>query len=125
MVHVTRGLVGVTFGQHLPASWHEGATVRGRLFLLHILPAWVQEICITRLDNPGRELQTTERGGLLRTWNHTIRVEAATAKQCRYSDRVEIKAGVWTPLVWPVAHAFFRYRQWRLRHLLHQTKRGA
>lgn len=111
--YVTRGLL--RWSGDLPERWQPGLVLRSRLYLFGLLPGGMHELRITRVDDQRREIQTTEHGGLLRVWNHTIRVEPDGVARCRYTDRVEIEAGLLTPMVWLVAHVFFRYRQMRLR----------
>jgi hypothetical protein len=118
MLYVCRGLLGLAGSGSLPETWQEGVTVRRRLLLCHLLPAWVHEIRIARIDDLKREFQTAERGGLLRAWNHTIRVEPDDGGRCRYTDRIEVRAGIWTAVAWLIAQVFFRYRQMRLRRLV-------
>ncbi len=38
----------------------------------------------------------------------------------RYSDVIDIDAGILTPLVWGFAHLFYHYRQMRWRKLAQQ-----
>jgi hypothetical protein len=59
------------------------------------------------------EILTHESGGLISVWNHQMAVESKPDGQSVYSDVVEIRAGVFTPLVWLYANIFYRYRQMR------------
>jgi hypothetical protein len=113
-LYVTRGLFRWSNGQ-LPEKWLTGVKVRSRMFIFHLLPAWMHELQIIAIDDQKRQFQTIEHGGILRAWNHAITVEPENEARCRYTDLVEIKAGLLTPMVWLLAHVFFRYRQMRLR----------
>jgi hypothetical protein len=117
-LHVTRGILGLKDAERLPAQWQPGSVVRSRLLLFNIVPAWVHELRVVRVDDHARELYTNEHGGPLSKWNHRITVEPLSVSCCRYTDAVEIGAGLFTPLVWLNAHLFFRYRQHRLRQLV-------
>jgi hypothetical protein len=69
-------------------------------------------------------------GGVLRVWNHTLHVEPLTGRSCRYSDTVEIEAGLFTPVVVKVSRWIYRYRQRRWhklvrKHLLPEGPRYA
>jgi hypothetical protein len=112
-LHVSRGLLGMT--AEFPEEWTEATRVRGRLWPFHVLPGWVHELHVVRVDEIGREIQTAEGGGLVHVWNHTLRVKAIDQTHCRYTDVVEIHAGLLTSVAWLVAALFFRYRQARLR----------
>jgi hypothetical protein len=117
--YVTRGVLGYRLIGGDPGELHEGMVVRGRLWFFHVLPAWTHAIRIVRVDEPGREILTSENGGPVRGWDHRIHVEplAGEPERCRYTDEITIRAGVLTPLVWGYVHVIFRYRQARWRRL--------
>lgn len=115
LVFITKGLLG--FSQdNFPNEWEEGKTVSTRLFLFNLVPAWQHEISFVRIDDLRRELYTNEKGGMISVWNHLIKIGEVNKNTCLYTDRVEIKAGLLTPIVWCFAQIFYRYRQrrWRL-----------
>ncbi len=115
LVFITKGLLG--FSQHdFPSRWEEGKTVSARLLLFNLVPAWRHEISFVRIDDSQRELYTNEKGGIISVWNHLIKIGEVDANTCLYTDRIEIKAGLLTPIVWCFAQIFYRYRQrrWRL-----------
>ena len=88
-----------------------------RLLFFGFIPAWWHEIHIARLDEAQREIQTAEHGGPVEDWHHRITVDERGPYQSRYTDEIEIRAGLLTPLVWGYAQLFYRYRQWRWRRL--------
>lgn len=117
-LYVTRGALGLSVTGGLPVEFRRGQDIRGRLLLFGVVPVWQHDLHLVRVDDARRELYSNECGGPLRAWNHRITVEPTGADRCRYTDVVEIDAGLLTPLVWVVAQGFFRYRQSRLRRLL-------
>jgi hypothetical protein len=58
-----------------------------------------------------------EHGGAVKKWNHVILVELAGAGRTRYTDSVDIEAGLLSPAIWLYAQFFYRYRHWRWRKL--------
>jgi hypothetical protein len=56
-------------------------------------------------------------GGPVETWNHHIQIEAIDSTRCRYSDTIEIRAGLFTIPLALFAHTIYRYRQGRWRRL--------
>jgi len=116
-LYVTKGVLGIADADRYPEEWHAGDVVRARLVFFGFLPGWMHELRLVRVDGERRELYTNERGGVLSAWNHCITVEPAGATRCRYTDEIDMDAGLLTPLVWLYAHIFFRYRQMRLRRL--------
>ena len=108
--YIARGLVGFG-GEGLPQAFTEGSAVEVRLWFFGVLPAWRHHLAIRSIDHQRRELLSNERGGLVRVWNHLIKVESVDAARCRYTDDLEIEAGLF-------AQGFYRYRQWRWRSWL-------
>ena len=107
------------FEADLPRRWPaQGGVVRvERMLLLCVVPAWSHELRFVRLDDEEHEMLTSEGGRPIRVWKHRIRVEPLSERLCRYTDEVEVRAGVLTPLVWCFAQLFYRYRQMRWRGL--------
>jgi hypothetical protein len=119
-VYVTRGVLGLKTRQPLPPQWPLGETVQARLIFFHLIPAWTHELQIVHIDDSQREVLSNERGGLIKLWNHRITVTPVSSSCCRYVDEIDIEAGALTPLVWLLAHLFYRYRQMRWRYLARQ-----
>ncbi|OBK33300.1 hypothetical protein A5658_13820 [Mycobacterium sp. 1245111.1] len=124
-LYVCKGLFGVPAlaGRSEPLQAGECGT--GWLIAFHVVPAYRHTIEVIDVDEAQRTIRTHEHGGVLRAWNHTLRVEPVDAQTCRYFDTVEIDARPITALVAALAVGIFRYRQrrWRKlvrRHLLPQ-----
>jgi hypothetical protein len=106
----------------LPNKWQERRyLVKLRLFGL--LPIGTQWIVIT-CDNfkstfgTGRyHLRDDGTGTLAKRWDHRIFIEALTGTRCRYTDIVDIEAGVLTPMIWILAQMFYWHRQRRWHQL--------
>jgi hypothetical protein len=116
--YVTRGVLGYRVTEGTPDDLREEMVVRGRLYFFHVLPAWTHSIRVVRVDEQAREILTSENGGPVENWGHLIRVQHGPEPgRSRYTDQIDIRAGVLTPLVWAYAHVFYRYRQARWRRL--------
>lgn len=116
-LYVVRGLMGLPAAREWPEEHREGLKLRGRLWFFHVVPGWEHEIRVVSVDEEKLELRTEERGGLVRTWNHRLKVEPVHEARSRYTDEIRLEAGVLTSLVWAFAHLFYRYRQARWRSL--------
>lgn len=104
-----------------PAHFVDGEPVAGRLWLLGFIPFGRQWIVPSlhlppQGDSPKR-LRDNGYSRLIRRWDHWISVEPDGAGGTRYSDTVEVEAGVLTPLIGLFAHLFYRHRQRRWRGL--------
>lgn len=102
----------------LPHVWQTG-TYLVRLWLGGLVPLGLQWIVISFPSSAeGFELRDQGRGHLARTWDHRITVHALPDGRTRYTDAVEVRAGLLTPLVWGFAQLFYRHRQRRWKRLV-------
>ena len=98
----------------LPEKWAD-AKYRVGLWILGSIPFGSQVIDISRGefsdDKSGYLARLRDNGhsAVVARWDHWITVESAPGG-CRYTDRVEIQAGIFTPLVWAFAWIFYRHR---------------
>lgn len=115
---VTRGLVDLAGVDEHGPGWGEGDTVTGRLRVLGV-PFSHHRITVESIDPHRRRLQSDEAGGPIRLWRHLIAVDAVDGDDARsrYTDTIEIRAGVLTPAIAAFARVFYRLRQRRWRRL--------
>lgn len=119
-LYVCKGLFGIPAlaGRSEPLRLGERGTAW--LFAFHLIPAYRHTIEIVQIDETDKTLRTHEYGGILKAWNHTLRVEAVDEQSCRYSDTVEVDAGAVTAVVATIAAVIYRYRQRRWHKLVRQ-----
>jgi hypothetical protein len=92
-----------------------GDQLSARIRFLGFIPGWTHTLCIERMEE--REIASSEHGGPVTAWNHTLTFEPIAERACRYTDTVEVRAGMLTPLVAAFAALIYRYRQMRWRSL--------
>lgn len=93
------------------------ATYWVRLRLLGCVPFGRQAIVISYPPTAhGFTMHDAGHSRLVRQWEHTITILPAPGGAI-YRDRVDIRAGVLTPLVWLFARVFYRHRQRRWQAL--------
>lgn len=97
----------------LPDRWRHGETVRMRPLIFGFVPMGVRQLHWEHIDDQARCMQTREHDPLIRRWDHRIAVEPSGVGACRYTDDVDINAGVLTFPVWLFAQWFYRHRQRR------------
>lgn len=98
-----------------PERW-EDRPYRVRLKVFCVLPAGSQVIDISRSEGPGiRRLRDRGVGTVAKVWDHTLTAEALPDGRTRYTDTLEVRAGVLTAGMWLFSQVFFRHRQRRLR----------
>jgi len=115
---ITHGFLGFIGSKNWPEEFYEGQEIDTRFVFFHIFPAWKHYLRVVKLDNHRKELYSNEKGGPIKIWNHLIKIEPETDQSCKYTDQIEIKAGLLTPFVWGYAHVFYRYRQHRWKRLI-------
>ena len=99
----------------VPDHLEEGEEISARLYFLGLIPAWTHHL---KLVSAGpREVYSNEHGGPVSTWNHRLTFEPTSETSCRYTDEVEIEAGISTFPAVLFAHLVYRWRQRRWRTL--------
>ena len=120
--HVTHGLLSFRSAKSFPSEWHEGDQLEFKLYLFNVIPWWRHQLRVAHLDNERHELRLEGSGGPISVWNHTMRIERIAETLCLYTDELELRAGVFTPVAWLFAHSFYRYRQRRLKKRLESSE---
>ena len=103
---------------HLPDQWADG----DYLFQLRwrkMVPLGKQVVSISRpvMDGTSRRLRDNGHSALAKRWDHLISVEP-DGNGTRYTDRIEIDAGIATPVVAAFARRFYSHRQRRWHKLV-------
>lgn len=114
---VTRGLISMPVIRHRTDRWRAGETVVGWVFLFGFIPFSRHHLHVAEINDATRTMTSRERGGLVKVWNHDIVVTPSGVDSCIYRDRIEIDAGLLTPVVVLYATWFYRMRQRRWRAL--------
>ncbi|CPR85179.1 hypothetical protein PP568_10675 [Mycobacteroides abscessus] len=119
-LYLCRGLFGIPAlsGRTEPLRVGEAGTAW--LWGLHLIPLYRHTIHVVEVDADNRTVRTNESGGILRTWNHTLHVEPIGRGRCRYSDSIDINAGMFSAAAAGGAAAIFRYRQRRWHRLVNK-----
>lgn len=92
----------------------QGFRASGRVRWFGVIPSWVHEIEVVRLDD--LEIYTNERGGPVKVWNHRLTFTPLSATSCRYTDELEVEDGLHGVVVRLFVRLMFRHRhrRWRL-----------
>ena len=105
-------------GKALPEKWEMGKKYALSLYAFGFIPLGKHDIAVRKIDAAGKEIATNESSSLARTWDHVIRVEKISEDAVKYTDEVEIEAGLLTMFIWLFAHIFYRHRQRKWKVLL-------
>lgn len=109
--------------RRFPPTWTAGDhLVRTRL--LGILPLGDQRIRISDSRRGAARILEDSGGpetgllGLVTGWRHRMAVSPLPDGRTLYRDRLDISAGVLTPVVWLGAWMFWQYRAMRIRQVV-------
>lgn len=103
---------------NMDSTWDADDEYRLKLYFMKIIPMGKHTIRFSVIDREANKIISQESGSLASVWNHTITFEAIDGERIRYTDTIEIGAGILTPLVWAFANWFYRHRQRRWAKLL-------
>ena len=90
------------------------------MFLFGFIPLGWQAIVISLPEPRGNTRFVRDNGHspLIRRWDHWITIEPSEdGKRTRYTDTVEVEAGLLTPVIAAFARVFYAHRQRRWRAL--------
>jgi hypothetical protein len=110
-------------GDDLGREWITDKTYELKLRFLKIIPLGRHQIKVITISKESNTLVTNESGTLTPVWNHTVQFRQIENRRLRYTDEIEIGAGLLTPAIWVFAHLFYRHRQKRWKTLLKNTHR--
>ena len=110
-------------GMTLPEFWPAGGTVYTKPSLFGVFPMGVRAVHFERIDPIAQEIQTREWDPMIRRWDHLMRFRPLGPDRCRYSDELDIDAGLLTVGVCLFAKWFYRHRQ-RRWHAVARRLRG-
>lgn len=102
-------------------AFRVGAEYSGRLWYFKAIPAWTHKLKIIaggKTDSGAFEIYTNETSGPVRAWNHRLSFVPTGESSCRYTDQIEIPAGLEGLGTKLFVNVFFRYRQRRWLKLL-------
>lgn len=122
--HVAWPLIRFTFQEPNtpPLRWSEGR-YRVGMWSFGVIPLGSQWIVIEYPDGlsiaDGKAtLRDNGSGRFIRQWDHWMIFEDIGNGQTRYTDRLDVRAGVLTPGVWLFARMFYGHRQCRWQGLV-------
>jgi len=99
----------------IPSQWKEGDSYNFRMCLYRFIPIGRHTIHVVSIDKQDGRLYTNEYNRTVKIWNHLITMEDTTGSVTRYTDMVDIYAGIFTSLVawWSIKFYKHRQRKWQ------------
>ena len=96
-------------------NWKNGQSYSYSLFLFGLIPLGKHKIHISMIDNQNMRLLSNESGTFVKGWIHQVLIQQVSPNQTKYTDEVEIKAGILTLFIWLFGLIFYshRHRRWK------------
>lgn len=120
LLHIAAPLIRFTpkDGTTFPKVWQPGE-YRAWMWLFGFVPVGWQAVVISEPPPQGdaRFIRDNGYGPLIRRWDHWITIAPGAQGGTSYTDRIEIEAGLLTPLIATFARLFYAHRQRRWRRL--------
>lgn len=83
---------------------------------------WTMDV--VRRDDDRRILESCEFGGLVRKYQHRLEVEPLSDGEARYTDYLDLDAGIFTDLMFPTFVSMYEKRHQQRRKRLLASERG-
>ena len=122
--HIAWPLIRFTYREPRtpPPTWVEGR-YRVGMWSFGILPLGGQWVGIeypggTSIADGRAVLRDNGSGALIRKWDHWIFLEDIGEGRTRYTDRLDVEAGLLTPFIWLFARVFYGHRQRKWHRLI-------
>jgi hypothetical protein len=105
----------------LPPRWI-AARYRVRMRLFGVIPLGSQDIVITDIEEDADtrrwSFHDAGGGGLAHRFDHHLLAEGLDDRRTRYTDRLDVEAGLLTRPIWVFARMLFAWRHYRWRLLI-------
>jgi len=82
-----------------------------KLFIYGFIPCGNHRIILERIDEENKIIISKEHNNIVKIWNHIIKMENKGEEYIRYTDEVEIYAGIFTLFVAIWSIIFYKHRQ--------------
>lgn len=103
----------------LPAYWCQGETYKLNMYIFGFIPMGHHEITFVRMDDTAKIIATDEKGQLIKSWQHTMKVLNETTDQTSvFRDELSVENGLLTFPTFIGVYLFFVYRHFRIKQLI-------
>jgi len=82
-----------------------------KLFIYGFIPFGDHKIILKELDKENKIILSNENNKIVKIWNHLILMENVGENEVKYTDEVEIYAGIFTLFTAIWAKLFYKHRQ--------------
>ncbi|MCD7899764.1 MAG: hypothetical protein LUH22_07795 [Bacteroides sp.] len=101
--------------------WRKDETYHFRLYIYGVIPMGIHKITVEKMDRDTRELLTAECNKIVTVWNHYIKMKKTVNEKTQYMDRVDLYAGILSPVFAWWTERFYKHRQRRWIKMLNKN----
>ena len=99
-------------------KWELNREYLFKLFIFGIIPLGNHRIILEKIDEINRIVISKEHNNIVKIWNHKIKMESKENNKIKYTDEVEIYAGMFTLFVAFWGIIIYKHRQKNGKKLL-------
>ena len=96
-------------------TWELNIEYTFKLFIYGFIPFGNHKIILETIDTEKNIIKSKERNNIVKIWNHKITIENYGGKITKYTDEVEIYAGIFTLVIafWGIIFYKHRQKKWK------------
>jgi hypothetical protein len=94
-----------------PIKWNLNKEYVFKLFIYGFIPFGNHKIIVETIDGEKNIIKSKEHNNIVKIWNHKITLKKDEEKITKYTDEVEIYAGIFTLFVAFWGAIFYKHRQ--------------
>ena len=97
-----------------PKLWKKDMIIRVKMLVYGYIPfGGIHTLKFITIDPENFTVLTNEKNSIVKIWNHGISMEQIDENRIKYTDEIELYAGILTNFIMKWAESFYKYRQKR------------
>lgn len=101
-----------------PTYWKEDIIIKTKILIYGFIPfGGTHSIKFIKIDHNNFTLSTEEKNVVAKIWNHGIYMEHVDENRIKYTDKIDLYAGILTGFVVKWVKSFYEHRQkrWKIK----------
>jgi hypothetical protein len=119
----------VTFkpvGSEFPEYWKENMTIKTKMLIYGLIPfGGIHSLKFAEVEPEKFSALTNEKNSIVKIWNHRIIMGKIDENRIKYTDEIELNAGILTNFVSKWAESLYLHRQKRWKIVANEIKTKA
>ena len=109
-----------------PKLWKKDMLIKAKMLIYGFIPfGGIHTFNFKTIDAENFTVLTNEKNSIVKIWNHGIFMEQIDENRIKYTDEIELYAGILTGFIANWAESFYKHRQKRWIIIAEKTKTKA